>query len=86
MITGRVVDARTGQGVAGIGLRTLWREVGRNLFVGEATTDAEGRYTIPARPGRNAVEITGLPKPYLVQDDGRTPHPPGRGRPGLRPT
>ncbi len=67
-ITGRVIDARTGQGVAGISLESLWRELGRNMVVGEATTDAEGRYTIPARPGKNAVQITGLPKTYLVQD------------------
>ena len=67
-VTGRVVDARTGRGVAGISLHSLWRELGRNMVVGQATTDAEGRYTIPARPGKNAVQITGLPKTYLIQD------------------
>jgi hypothetical protein len=67
-ITGRVVDARTGQGVAEISLMSLWRELGRNMLVGEATTDAEGRYVIPARPGKNAVQISELPKSYLVQD------------------
>ncbi len=67
-IAGRVVDARTGQGVAGISLESLWRELGRNMIVGKATTDAEGRYSIPARPGKNAVQITGLPKTYSLQD------------------
>jgi hypothetical protein len=38
------------------------------MVVGEAKTDAEGRYAIPALPGKNAVQITGLPKTYLVQD------------------
>jgi hypothetical protein len=37
------------------------------MVVGESTTDAEGRYTLPARPGKNAVELTGLPKTYRLQ-------------------
>ena len=66
-ITGRVVNARTGRGVAGISVQSLWRELGRNLLVGEATTDAEGRYSIPALPGKNAVEL-GEPKAYRLED------------------
>src|SRR5262249_12073312 len=65
MITGRVVDTRTGQGVAGVQLYSLWRELGRNLVVGKATTDAEGRYTIAARPGRTVIEPARVPKTHL---------------------
>jgi RNA polymerase sigma factor (sigma-70 family) len=72
-ITGRVVDAHTGQGVAGVSLRSLWRELDRNLVVGEATTDAEGRYSIPARPGKNAVQFNGLPNTYLLQEGAELP-------------
>jgi RNA polymerase sigma factor (sigma-70 family) len=70
-VTGRVVDARTGKGIAGIGLRSLSREAGRNLFVAEATTDAEGRYTIAARPGKTAIELAGVPKSYAGLDFGQ---------------
>ena len=52
-ITGRVVDARTGKGDRRDRPSTpCGAKQGRNLLVGEATTDAEGRYTIPARPGK----------------------------------
>ncbi len=70
-ITGRVVDARTGKGIAGIGLRSLRREAGGNLMVGEATTDAEGRYTIAARPGSTAIVLSQVPKTYLGLHSGQ---------------
>src|SRR5262249_39626805 len=66
-VTGRVVDARTGRGVAGVGVSSLHRELGQNMLVGEAKTDAEGRYALPARPGQNAVQIGELPTGYLVE-------------------
>jgi RNA polymerase sigma factor (sigma-70 family) len=65
MISGRVVDARTGKGIAGVRLESLWRELGRNLIVGEATTDAEGRYRIPARPGKIVIQPDQVPPSYL---------------------
>ena len=40
----------------------------RNLIVSEATTDAEGRYTIPARPGKTAIQPIQVPKSYLGPD------------------
>ena len=67
-ITGRVVDAQTGKGIAGVKLQSLSREMGGNLIVGEATTDSEGRYTIAARPGKTAIELEGAPKTYLGFD------------------
>ncbi len=73
MITGRVVDARTGQGVAGIRLQSSCRELGSNLVVGEATTDAEGRYKIAARPGRTLIEPVQVPKTHLALDYGEAP-------------
>ena len=74
-ITGRVVDDRTGKGIAGIRLRSLRREVGGNLIVGEATTDAEGRYTIAARPGKTAIELAEAPKTYLGLDSSQYHQP-----------
>jgi hypothetical protein len=73
MIRGRIVDARTGKGVAGVGVESLWRERSQNLYVGEAKTDADGRYAVPARPGQNAVRISGMPKPYLVEEHAELP-------------
>jgi hypothetical protein len=66
-ITGRVVDAQTGQGVAGIYLRSSFVD-DRNYYqlVGQAQTGADGRYTIAARPGKPMqVQPTSLPKTYL---------------------
>ncbi len=73
MISGRVVDARTGKGIAGLGLWAVGREEGRNMMVGEATTDADGRYRIPARPGKIAIQPTQVPSTYLGPDDGDYP-------------
>ena len=73
MITGRVVDARTGKGIAGVSLHSSWHEVGRNMVVGEATTDAEGGYKIAARPGRTTIEPTQMPKSHLGLDYGEIP-------------
>ena len=66
-ITGRLVDAQTGEGVAGVALVSLLREEGRNsnLICGEATTDAKGRYKIAARPGNIRIEIRQVPKTHL---------------------
>ncbi len=69
-ITGRVVDAHTGKGIAGVRVESLSREMGRNLLVGEVTTDAEGRYTIAARPGKTAIELA-APMSYLGLDSGQ---------------
>jgi hypothetical protein len=75
MITGRVVDSRTGKGIAGVGLHSWLLGEGRNAnrFVGEATTDAEGRYRIPALPGRILIECTQVPKTHFGLDDPEYP-------------
>jgi RNA polymerase sigma factor (sigma-70 family) len=75
LITGRVVDAQTGKGLAGIKLESLLTEAEQrsNLFVGEATTDADGRYTIPARPGKTLIEVTGVLKTHLHPSYGEYP-------------
>jgi hypothetical protein len=75
MITGRVIDARTGKGIAAVKLQSLLRQEGRNAnwVVGEATTDAEGRYKIPARPGSLSIHLTQVPKTHLGLDYGEYP-------------
>ena len=67
MITGRIVDAQTGKGIAGVSVRSLLREEGRNsnLVVGEATADAEGKYRIPGRPGWMLIVVQEVPPTYL---------------------
>ncbi len=75
MITGRIVDARTGKGVAGVDLdASLWPKGDNQLkSIGEATTDADGRYRIRAEPGRMSIQLHGVPKPYLGLDGGDYP-------------
>jgi hypothetical protein len=65
-IAGRILDAQTGKGIAGIGLRSTLLSPQNSLqFIGEAQTDADGRYTIEARPGNVQVQPSTLPKTYL---------------------
>ena len=66
-ITGRLVDAQTGKGIGGVSLMSSLLEEGKNWrqYVGEATTDTEGRYTIPARPGKILIELRQVPKTHL---------------------
>ncbi len=75
MMTGRVVDSLTGKGIAGVGLHSmlLGEGVNGNGLVGEATTDAEGRYRIPARPGRIKIECTQVPETHFGLDDPEYP-------------
>ncbi len=72
MITGRVIDARTGKGIAGVKLASLLQNppTNPNLFVAEATTDADGRYKIAARPGTIMIQLAEMPKTHLGTDDG----------------
>ncbi len=65
-ITGRILDAQTGKGIPGIGLRsTLLTPQNSLFFIGQAKTDADGRYTIEAPPGNIQVQPSTLPKTYL---------------------
>ena len=74
-ITGRLVDAQTGKGIAGVSLVSLLREEGKNsnIWCGEATTDAEGRYRIPARPGKILINLKDVPKTHLRLDHSEFP-------------
>ncbi len=74
-ITGRLVDAQTGKGIAGVSLVSLLREEGKNsnIWCGEATTDAEGRYAIPARPGKILINLKDVPKTHLRLDHSEFP-------------
>lgn len=65
-ITGRVVDARTGRGVAGVMVRS--HRVEKSGYAHDqrnATTDAEGRYAVAAQPGTIVIQPASLPAGYL---------------------
>ncbi len=64
-ITGRILDAQTGKGIEGISLRsTLLNAQNHSLqSIGEARTDADGRYTIEARPGKVQVQPNAYRRP-----------------------
>ena len=65
-ITGRILDARTGKGIAGVGSAPSLLIAPNSLqIVGQAQTDADGRYTIEARPGKVQIEPNAVPKAYL---------------------
>ncbi|MFI5456457.1 MAG: carboxypeptidase regulatory-like domain-containing protein [Isosphaerales bacterium] len=65
-ITGRILDAQTGKGIAGIGLRSTLLSYQNSLqSIGQAQTDAGGHYTIEARHGKVQVQPNAIPKTYL---------------------
>ena len=65
-ITGRIIDAQTGKGIAGISLRsTLLSHQNSVQSIGQTQTDGDGHYTIEARPGKVRVQPSALPKTYL---------------------
>ena len=65
-ITGRILDAQTGKGIAGISLRsTLLSDQNSLQSLGQTQTDADGRYAIEARPGKVQVQPNALPKNYF---------------------
>jgi RNA polymerase sigma factor (sigma-70 family) len=68
MITGRVIDARTGKGIAGMELHSVELDQRHNRVVARATTDADGRYRIAARPGKTMIQAANLPETYLRID------------------
>src|SRR5262249_9208275 len=74
-ITGRVVDAQTGKGVAGISLRsTLVDDRNYLVFMGQAQTDSDGRYAIGARPGKAVQDQPdAVPKTYLIPRSSECP-------------
>ena len=66
-ITGRVVDAVTGKGIAGVPVRCYRTE--NETSINEtrlAKTDAQGRYTIAAWPGMVKIVPDQLPLAHLV--------------------
>ncbi len=66
-ITGRVVDAGTGKGMAEVSVRCYRSDRGKSLEDGRrARTDAEGRYTIATAPAVIRILPEWLPKAYLV--------------------
>jgi Carboxypeptidase regulatory-like domain len=65
-ITGRVVDAQTGKGIAGADLHGFRVDNPRSLqLAGQAETDADGRYTIATQPGMIQVQPSSVPTAYL---------------------
>jgi RNA polymerase sigma factor (sigma-70 family) len=70
-ISGRLIDARTGEGIAGISLRSVLVEqpgTNSNRMVATATTDAEGCYTIAGRPGKIMIRLAAAPKSHKDLD------------------
>jgi RNA polymerase sigma factor (sigma-70 family) len=66
-ITGRVVDAETGKGIAGVPIRCYRSGGGKPVVDGRwFHTDADGRYSIAAEPGAVRVLPESLPKAYLM--------------------
>ncbi len=64
-LTGRVIDAETGKGVPDIAVACYHVQDMYLKDMRSATTDAEGRYSVPAQPGTVHLEAQGLPKTYL---------------------
>jgi RNA polymerase sigma factor (sigma-70 family) len=75
IITGRIVDARTGKGVPGLELNSyLWPKGDNRLeFIAAAKSDADGRYRIPGRPGMMQIQFHGVPTTYLGLADSDYP-------------
>jgi protocatechuate 3,4-dioxygenase beta subunit len=63
-IQGRVLDQVTKAPVAGVDLAALCTVGSQRQWVGNAKTDAEGKYTLYARPGQISVFIQSVPKGY----------------------
>ena len=64
-ITGRVIDAQTGKGVANIPVSCYHVDLAYLKEMRRAQTDAEGRYSVLAQPGTVHIEAQGLPRSYL---------------------
>jgi Carboxypeptidase regulatory-like domain len=64
-LTGRVIDAQTGKGVANITVASYHIENMYRKEMRSAEIDAEGRYSVLAQPGTVHIEAEGLPKSYL---------------------
>ncbi|MGP0068023.1 MAG: carboxypeptidase regulatory-like domain-containing protein [Isosphaeraceae bacterium] len=73
-IAGRILDAQTGKGIADVGLRsTLLIPPNSLQQLGQARTDADGRYTIEARPGKVQIQPNAVPMAYLGLRSGECP-------------
>ncbi len=67
LITGRVIDAVTGRGVAGVPVRCYRPESEKSINqMRLAKTDAQGRYTITSWPGMVTIVPDQLPSAHLV--------------------
>jgi hypothetical protein len=65
-IAGRVVDARTGRGIKGVGVRPgLLGERNSIEFGDQAETDADGRYTVVAPRGNIQMRLNPVPKDHI---------------------
>lgn len=63
---GRVIDAKSGEGIAGATVSFWVRENPLRVLAGNSTTDANGEYRAYLRPGHIGVEVTGAPTRYLI--------------------
>ncbi len=66
-ITGRVIDAVTGHGIAGVAVRCYRPESEKSINqMRLAKTDAQGRYTIAAWPGMVTIVPDQIPRAHLI--------------------
>ncbi len=66
IITGRVVDETTGQGIAGVSLRAYRIQRGNSLMFGnQATTDGSGNYRVAVEPGTVIIQPDAPPRTHM---------------------
>ncbi len=71
-LQGKVVDAKSGAGVAGVHLMLYYQDQrGNGGRQNPATSDANGEFTFYARPGRAAISVWQFPDQYVNPSYGR---------------
>ncbi len=67
-ITGRIVDASSGEGIAGVTVNA-WHLVGNRLQSADGVeADAQGRYTVHVGPGKVLIQPRSIPRSHLGLD------------------
>lgn len=65
-VRGRVIDAKTGEGIAGASVSFSMQEDRVRRPIGSSTTDANGEYRAFLRPGKLVIEAVRAPAGYLA--------------------
>jgi 5-hydroxyisourate hydrolase-like protein (transthyretin family) len=68
-VRGQVVDAKTGQGIAGVEVAFLYKNKnGPYTWKRNATTDASGKYLAYIEPGKTSIRVTKTPDEYIAAE------------------